>query len=100
MVIFSISQQMELYKSKKIMNYFVFKHPIFGFQRIGRRAVLNMVCQRKKTFFLNFRFVAIAIYLTKRTIRNRQRHGLEEYEMVCLLFIIRSFFNSDLFSMH
>ncbi|CAF5138853.1 unnamed protein product [Rotaria magnacalcarata] len=30
-----------------------------------------------------------AIYLLKRTLRNRQRHGLEEYEMVQLLFIVR-----------
>lgn len=26
--------------------------------------------------------VEYAIYLAKRTLRNKQRHGLEEYEMV------------------
>jgi len=32
-------------------------------------------------FFGNF----LAIYLIKRTLRNRQRHGLEEHEMVRIL---------------
>ena len=29
--------------------------------------------------------IEYAIYLVKRTLRNKQRHGLEEYEMVTLL---------------
>jgi len=43
----------------------------------------------KKIQFFNLRFIFLAIYLIKRTLRNRQRHGLEEHEMVCLLLIIR-----------
>jgi len=70
------------------MNYIVFKHPIFGFQLIGQQEILNMVCLKKLFFVFNFNFI-LAIYLIKRTLRNRQRHGLEEYEMVCLLFMIR-----------
>jgi len=42
-----------------------------------------MVSYKTKIFKINYRFISLAIYLIKRTLRNRQRHGLEEHEMVC-----------------
>jgi hypothetical protein len=65
------------------MNYFVFKPHIFGFQQIGQQEIQNMVSYKTKTFKINYQFISLAIYLIKRTLRNRQRHGLEEHEMVC-----------------
>lgn len=76
---------MELYKLKKIMNYFVFKHLIFGYRPIGQREIWNMVCLESKCFSSRFNEFLLAIYLTKRTLRNRQRHGLEEHEQVCVV---------------
>jgi hypothetical protein len=93
-------QQMELYKLKKIMNCFVFKHHIFGFQPIGLPAMLNMVCYReekKTSVFLIINYFILAIYLLKRTLRNRQRHGLEEHELVCFIFDYSIILNDDIF---
>jgi hypothetical protein len=49
-----------------------------------------MVREKRKYFILNHRFIFLAIYLIKRTLRNRQRHGLEEHEMVSLDILLNN----------
>lgn len=71
-----------LCKSKKTTNCFVFKRPTSGSRLTGRRETPNMVRVRRTHRSLPEDLFRLAIYLMKRTLRNRQRHGLEEHEVV------------------
>jgi regulator of G-protein signaling len=68
---------------------FRFQAPYFWVSTNWTTGNIEYGLLKKKVFFLIFNFICLAIYLIKRTLRNRQRHGLEEHEMVCLLFMIR-----------
>ena len=71
---------------------FRFQAPYFWVSTNWTTGSVEYGSLEKMIFLFLINLFSIAIYLFKRTLRNRQRYGLEEHEIVCLLLAVRQLY--------